>query len=301
MCEHGFMSDETVSADSHPAIAKRIGRLERMAEHPRLRPITATAKRFFAIEGLDLGGLIAVELFTTILPLLLIAYAWYQNFSSKASVGELFVQQLGAHGKMVLTIRREFGTAAGLHQVWTVAGMLGFLFWGIPMSLTISRMFALAWQRPQYSIGQRLWRGTVWFVMYLATAAVVERIMLISDRLVLKPVLVPLAMVVSTVFWGSTPMLLAPNVPRTWRTLLAAGLTGAVINVAILRWVVRIVFPLLLSGWTGFGPVGVAFTIMTWSGVTGVVWVVVACAGAVFSERSWLHTEQPVAATSVAE
>jgi len=64
-----------------------------------------------------------------------------------------------------------------------------------------------------------------------------------------------------------------------------AGLAGAVIEGVILPAAARIAFPLLLSGWTGFGPIGVAMTLMTWCGVVGVAWVVAACAGAVFWER----------------
>ena len=89
----------------------------------------------------------------------------------------------------------------------------------------------------------------------------------------------------SMVFWGLSPALLVPGLRLTRWQFLAAGLTGAIINVIILRTAVRAVFPLLLSGWEGFGGIGVALTMMTWSGVMGVVWVVVACAGAVFTER----------------
>lgn len=48
----------------------------------------------------------------------------------------------------------------------------------------------------------------------------------------------------------------------------------------------RIVFPMLLDGWTQFGPIGVSMTIMTWVGVTGFAWVVTACAGAIVWERN---------------
>ncbi len=48
----------------------------------------------------------------------------------------------------------------------------------------------------------------------------------------------------------------------------------------------RLVFPALLKGWTGFGPIGVALTLMTWCGVLGVGWVVTACTGAIIWERS---------------
>jgi hypothetical protein len=41
----------------------------------------------------------------------------------------------------------------------------------------------------------------------------------------------------------------------------------------------------LLSGWQGFGGIGVAFTLMTWCGVMGVAWVVTVCAGATLSEH----------------
>ena len=36
----------------------------------------STTRRFFEIEGLDLGGLLALELFTTVIPLILIGSAY---------------------------------------------------------------------------------------------------------------------------------------------------------------------------------------------------------------------------------
>ena len=45
-------------------------------------------------------------------------------------------------------------------------------------------------------------------------------------------------------------------------------------------------FPSLLSGWTLFGPIGVAMALMTWCGVLGFGWVVIACFSGVLWERS---------------
>ncbi len=255
-------------------------------------PLVATARRFFGIEGLDLGGLIALELFTTVMPLLLIGYAWLKDFDSSASVGDLFAAQLGATGDTVATIRREFGTAAGLEGVWSPLALAGFLVWGIPMSLTVSRMFALAWQRPQYSIGQRLWRGSVWFAFYLMSATITERILLVSNPMLPRPLLYLVAVVASGLFWGVTPVLLVPGVRLTHRQFIASGLVGALIIVVVLRIAVRVVFPPLLAGWEGFGPIGVALTMMTWSGAVGVVWVVVACAGAVYTDHAYTLGER---------
>jgi hypothetical protein len=249
-------------------------------------PIVATGRRFFLIEGLDLGGLIALELFTTVMPLMLIGFARLKNFDSAANLGDVFAAQLGAKGQFAEAIRREFGQASGLQSVWSPVSLLGYLVWGIPMSLTVARMFAQAWQKPQYSIAQRLWRGSVWFVLYLVTASLGERILIMSNQFLPRPLLHLLAIVASVVFWGLSPVLLVPGVRLEMKPFLAAGLTGALISLVVMRMVVRVVFPSLLAGWEGFGPIGVALTMMTWSGVVGIVWVVVACAGAVYNEHA---------------
>lgn len=257
-------------------------------EHRLVRPGAAVATRFFAVSGLDLGSFIALELFTTVLPILLIGYGRINEFSHDVGIGQLFVDMVGAEGRDAARILREFGKASGIEQVWSVFGLASFLVWGIPMSLTVCRMYAAAWQRPQYSTLQRLWRGAAWFVVYLGVAGVNEEILRLSSSLFTAPLLFLAACCCSMLFWGVTPVLLVPKVRPSARLFLTAGLVGAVVNVLILRLVVRVVFPMLLNGWDGFGPVGVAFTIMTWCGALGVVWVAVACAGAVVYERSWL-------------
>jgi hypothetical protein len=259
--------------------------LARFEQRRWLGPMVTAGRRFFSIEGLDLGGLIALELFTTVMPLLLIFYAWAKDFDPSAQVGDVFIGQMGASGSAVERIRAEFGAASGLASTWTLVSMAGFLVWGIPMSLTVARMFATAWLRPQYSIGQRLWRGTMWFCLYLAAQGFIDMILLVRVPTYLIVVKLLLSLAASVVFWGLSPILLVPGLQWSRWQFLASGLTGAIINVIVLRITVRAVFPLLLSGWEGFGGIGVALTMMTWSGVMGVVWVVVACAGAVFTER----------------
>lgn len=48
----------------------------------------------------------------------------------------------------------------------------------------------------------------------------------------------------------------------------------------------RLVFPPILRGWDGFGPIGVAMALMMWCGVVGTGWVLTACVGAVLWERT---------------
>ncbi len=61
---------------------------------------------------------------------------------------------------------------------------------------------------------------------------------------------------------------------------MRTGLIGAGIDLVV-RLSGRVVLPRLLAGWTGFGSIGVAMTLMTWCGVLGTSWVVAACASAV--------------------
>jgi len=58
------------------------------------------------------------------------------------------------------------------------------------------------------------------------------------------------------------------------------------IDGVILTVAARIALPILLSGWVGFGPIGVAMTLMTWCGVLGYGWVATACVTAVLWERT---------------
>ena len=107
----------------------------------------------------------------------------------------------------------------------------------------------------------------------------------------LRAVLIIGALVPVMVFWTLTPLLLVREGGRGRRNLILAGCVGVLIDGMILPIASRIVIPLLLDGWTGFGPVGVAMTLMTWCGVIGVGWVVTACAGAIVWERTApMHT-----------
>ena len=67
---------------------------------------------------------------------------------------------------------------------------------------------------------------------------------------------------------------------------MRAGFSGVVIDGILLATVVRVGFPILLQGWTGFGPIGVAMTLMTWCGFLAIGWVAIACAGAILWERN---------------
>jgi hypothetical protein len=266
--------------------ARLADRYERLSRSRKVAPLAAVATRFFEIDGLTQGGLLAIELFTTIIPLMLIGFSYFTGFSENASVGNLFVRQLGIGHPLDDTVRSAFGTASGLESTWTVFGLMAFLVWGIPMSITVAAMFARAWRREQFTIGQRLVRGVVWFFLYLAMMVVRERVGFAGNHEAGIRILFLIASVLPVwLFWSLSPVLLVRDGGRAFKALMFAGLAGVIIDGVTLPIVSKMAFPALLKGWTGFGPIGVALTLMTWCGVLGIGWVVTACTGAVIWER----------------
>jgi hypothetical protein len=262
-------------------------RYRRLASARKMQPAAAVAVRFTEIDGGTLGGLVSIELFTTVIPLIIIGFDYFTGFAKNASPGTLVIRELGLVYPLTERVRAAFGDSSGFRSSWTVIGVAGFLIWGIPMSITIAGIFAKAWRREQFGRGQRLLRGAVWFVLYLTMIGVRERIAFAGEHSGGTRVLLFLvALVPVWIFWSLAPVLLVRDGSRGWKYLALAGLAGVVIDGTIIPLAARIVFPPLLNGWIGFGPIGVAMALMTWCGVVGTGWVVTACVGAILWERA---------------
>ena len=248
--------------------------------------LVAVIKRFVEIDGFTLSGLVSIQLFTSVIPLIIIGFAYFSGFASNASVGDLFIRDLGLHHPFDVRVREAFGTPSGVQYVWTFLGLGAFLVWGIPMSIRVATIFAQAWRRQQFGMAEKLGRGAAWFVLYLGTMTAHERIAFTGQHEAgVRAVLLVVSLVPVWIFWSLTPMLLVRDGGRGWKYHLLAGFAGVVIDGIVITAVVRVGFPILLQGWTGFGPIGVAMTLMTWCGVIATGWVVIACTSAIIWER----------------
>jgi len=158
-------------------------------------------------------------------------------------------RQLGLVHPLTGHVRAAFGHDSRLRSTWTFFGVAGFLVWGIPMAMTIAGIFAKAWRREPFGWGGKLWRGAVWFALYLTMIGVRERIAFGGvHHGSVRLVFFALPLIPVFLFWTATPALLA--------------------------------------GWDDFGPIGVAMALLTWCGVSGTGWVATACVGAVLWERA---------------
>ena len=263
------------------------GRVARLEHGRRTGLFVAVTRRFFEIDGLTFGALVSIELFITVLPLLLLSFGYFSNFAGTTSLGDVVVRQLALTGSTERTVRAAFGTSAALRSSWTVLGMAGWLVWGIPMAITVASMFAKAWRREPLPLVARVWRGAAWFVVYLGTLLVRELILIaIAHQSAWQLALYLLALVPDWLFWTLTPVILVRDGWRGKRFLVQAGLAGMLIDGVIVSTATNFVFPYLLSGWVSFGPIGVAMGVMSWCLVIGYSWAAIACFGALLWERA---------------
>jgi len=278
-----------VSADEPPHDVRH--RLERsyrqLAETRKLRPVVAIVQRFYEIDGGTLGILVSFLLFTTVIPLMLLGFSYFDGFAENISPGTIWIRELGLTNPTSDRVRSAFGDSSGLRSSWTFIGVASFLVWGVPMAAAIAGIFARAWRRAPLDLGPRVVRGAAWFLLYLAMVACRERIAFGAEHSGLSKVLFFTAALVPVfIFWSLTPVLLVRDGGRGLSYLALAGLAGVLIDGIGIRMAGRIFFPPLLDGWNGFGPIGVAMALVTWCGVIGTGWVVTACVGAVLWERN---------------
>ena len=283
-----------VSTDSghrdagHHAVRQRWeARYRQLAADRRLRPAVAVVQRYREIEGGTLALMVSVLLFTTVVPLMLLGFCYADGFAENISPGTIWIRELGLKHPTSDQVRAAFGDAAGLKTNWTVLGVAGFLIWGLPMAFTVAGIFAKAWRRAEFGLIRRVLRGTAWFVLYLAMVACRERITFGGAHPGgTRALLFILALIPVWIFWSLTPVLLVRDGGRGLAYVALAGFAGVLIDGVIIPLSGRVVFPPLLDGWTGFGPIGVAMALLTWCGVVATGWVLTACVGAVLWERN---------------
>lgn len=247
----------------------------------------AAASRFTEIDGKSLGLIVSLELFTTMIPMIIIGFNYFSGFAEELSPGELLIREAGLVSPLSDRVRDAFGDTSALDTDWGYAGLTGFLLWGIPMALSISGIFGKAWRREQFGLGNRLWRGVLWFLMYLATIGLRQAIALGGEHPASVRVLLFVAGLAPVwIFWTLTPLLLVRDGGRGWRYLALAGLAGTGVSGVLIPLAARFFFPRMLDGWKGFGSIGVSMALITWCAVMGIGWVVSACVGAVLWERT---------------
>lgn len=246
--------------------------------------LVSTGKRFFRINGIDLAGLLSLEFFTTLIPIMILASGGLTGFNEKFNLGDAVVRRLGLTGNAAETLHSTFPAASDLKSFYTFFGLLSFLIWGIPLAIQVGRVFASAFDSRRFTLGSEIIRGVLWFVFLLVILSFSN--FFPSDASLLIKILDFVARFLAVfIFWVFTPVLLVRDGLVGMKSLLIVGFIGSLIDTVILRIMFKYTIPLLIDSWDGFGSIGIAMTIATWCTVMSTAWVLIACFGGELAQR----------------
>src|ERR1700686_5508798 len=113
-----------MSASSNPlAVRRRLEeRYRRLAEARQVRPVAAIVARFNEIDGGTLGVLVLVQLFTTVIPLIIMGFSYLTGLAAHVSPAPGVSRDLGLVSPLTEHVRSAFGHSSGLRSSWTVIG-----------------------------------------------------------------------------------------------------------------------------------------------------------------------------------
>ncbi|MFC9894539.1 hypothetical protein ACFVMC_12685 [Nocardia sp. NPDC127579] len=217
------------------------------------------------IQVVDRSLALAAQIFTSVLPVIIATSV----FSGWSAAADTIRDQFGFD-----TGTLELGDAAGSSDpslaAFGVAGFLMVVLSGTSFARALGRVYGAAWQVP--SMGPRdAWR---WLATLLAVALAVGLVGQTRDLTHLAYVGRPLALigeiVVWTLVWTLTPLLLTKDA-LTGRMLWGTGLLTAA-GLTVVHVAGRAVLPrTAASARQHFGPLGLAFTSVSWLFVMSLV------------------------------
>jgi uncharacterized BrkB/YihY/UPF0761 family membrane protein len=248
---------------------------------------TSIVQRFFQVDGIRKAMLMAFNLFISIVPLIIILFAFVSRFRNRISLSQVFIEQFRLHGETADVVRRAFPPTGNIVRMASVIVVISFGLSGFDVASVFQRTFAEAWGVNKLRGWRGPVRGAIWFFAVFATFALGQLLQRLPSKRGpwLLTVAIPLVMLMNYVFWLITPRLLLDK-NLAWRDIRPGAILGMVGSTAL--WVLSLV---ILPGWfswygQGFGGVGIALALLSWTYVVSIVWVVIVVISAIMWERS---------------
>ena len=262
-------------------------RRERLIAMRAISIPTSVVRRFFGIDGIRMSMLMAFNLFISIIPLMIIAFAFVSRFRSRISLSQVFIEQFHLRGETARIVIGAFPKTSNVMKIASVIAVASFAISGFDVASVFQRTFADAWNAKRIRGWRGPLRGGVWFVLVFATFAFGQ----LLQRGPAKYgggayfISIPIVAIMNYWFWQVTPRLLLDKKLDSGDLRLGAIL-GMIGSTAL--WVLSL---FILPGWfswygRGFGGVGIALAMLSWTYVVSIVWVVIVVISAVMWERS---------------
>jgi len=246
-----------------------------------------TVRRFFGIDGLRKAMLLAFNLYIALIPLTIIAFAALSSMRRNIDLGELMVNTFRVRGETAEVMRNTFASNPSILRVASFIAVVSFAISGFDVAAAFQRTFAEAWDVAPLHGWRGPARGALWFLLVFATFGVTQALQRFSGRhgwwvLVF---IVPMVGAMNYLFWLITPRFMLDK-QLDWADLRPGAVIGTIGSTGL--WLVSL---LVLPGWfdwygRGFGAIGIALALLSWTYVVAIVWVVVVVAFSAY----WEHT-----------
>ena len=267
--------------------AAKLTRRKRLVATRAINIPTTIVRRFFRIDGVRKAMLMAFNLFISILPLMIIAFALVSRIRNRISLSQVFVEQFNLKGETAAVVRGAFPPTRNIIKVASVIAIGSFALSGFDVAAVFQRTFADAWNVKHYRGWRGPVRGAIWFILVFTTFAFGQLLQRVPAKhgAWAYALSIPLVLVMHYWFWLVTPRLLLDKQLEE-RDLRPGAILGMIGSSGL--WAMSLV---ILPGWfswygRGFGGVGIALAMLSWTYVVSIVWVVIVVVSAVMWERS---------------
>lgn len=242
--------------------------------------------RFGEVQGDPLANGIALQIFLSLIPLLLVTIA-IVGFVAGGDVtfARDAIDFLGipANGEAAETLRTTIENAEESRRVASIVGGLGLLWRGIAVVVAVQRALDNVWQTRSEGLKDKL-RAVLWLVgaalIFAASFAVTTVLNFLPGFLAPLSILVGLAVNLGLFLWSFSEL---GRLPVGWRALLPGALVCAV-GFEILKLVGTLYVPRLVAGSSAlYGSLGVMIALLAWLAFFGRLFVY----GAVVNVLRW--------------
>jgi membrane protein len=226
---------------------------------------------FVELEGFDRAMALAGQAFAALLPLLIVAAA--ASPVGGRELGTRMINLFDLSGGAAASVREAVAQPAAIQDGISLLGMLVLVVSALAFTRALQRLYERAWRLSSLGVRGNEY-GFIWlfaFILYLglnpATNSAVHGVAGLLIRTAL-----------ASAFWLVTPwLLLARRV--SWRRLLPQAVLTSV-GLSSLYVASAIYMPHAVSASAGqFGAIGVAFALLSWLFIAGLVLVVAAALG----------------------
>lgn len=240
---------------------------EKLESKPVIGPLLRVQDRFGEVQGDPLANGIALQIFLSLIPLLLVAIA-VVGFVAGGDVtfaGDV-IDFLGlpASGDAADALRTTIDNAEESRQAASIIGVLGLLWRGLAVVAAVQRAIDNVWQTRSEGFKDKA-RAVLWLlgaaVIFAASFAVTTVVNFLPGILAPVSILVGLAVNLGLFLWTYSEL---GRLPVGWRALLPGAVLCAV-GFEILKLIGTIYVPRLVASSSAlYGSLGIVIALLAW-------------------------------------